>query len=88
MTTEAERLLKDSGWLPEVLRRADLVALDGPDGRAGGLYGRSGCNVYGAEHKPGEIVHIAQASFLLFKANRGGSRNLRMISYRKPGPGI
>ncbi len=29
MATEAERLLKGRGWLPEVLRRADLVALDG-----------------------------------------------------------
>ena len=27
--TEAERLLKGSGWLPEVLRRSDLAALDG-----------------------------------------------------------
>jgi ParB family chromosome partitioning protein len=29
MATEAERLLKGSGWLPEVLRRSDLAALDG-----------------------------------------------------------
>jgi ParB family transcriptional regulator, chromosome partitioning protein len=28
MATEAGRLLKGSGWLPEVLRRADLAALD------------------------------------------------------------
>ena len=29
MASEAERLLKGSGWLPEVLRRSDLAALDG-----------------------------------------------------------
>ncbi len=29
MATEAECLLKGSGWLPEVLRRSDLAALDG-----------------------------------------------------------
>ena len=29
MATEAERLLKGSGWLPEVLRRGDLAAHDG-----------------------------------------------------------
>ena len=31
MATEAERLLKCSGWLPEVLRRAELIALDGDE---------------------------------------------------------
>jgi len=31
MATEAARLLKNTGWLPEVFRRADQVALDGED---------------------------------------------------------
>jgi ParB family chromosome partitioning protein len=31
MATEAERLLKGSGWLPEVLRRTDLAARDGKE---------------------------------------------------------
>ena len=31
MASEAERLLKGRGWLPEVLCRVDLVALDGED---------------------------------------------------------
>ena len=35
MAVEAERLLKGSGWLPEVLRRVDLVALEGEDGAEG-----------------------------------------------------
>ena len=36
MATEAERLLKGCGWLPQVLRRNDLAALDGdfdPEGQ-------------------------------------------------------
>ena len=33
MATEAERLLKGSGWLPEVLRRHDLEALDDVEGQ-------------------------------------------------------
>ena len=33
MATEAERLLKGSGWLPEVLHRRDLVALDDVEGQ-------------------------------------------------------
>ncbi|WP_333692813.1 ParB/RepB/Spo0J family partition protein [Phaeobacter italicus] len=33
MASEAERLLKGSGWLPEVLRRHDLAALDGAEGQ-------------------------------------------------------
>nr|WP_246057888.1 hypothetical protein [Arenibacterium halophilum] len=35
MATEAERLLKGCGWLPEVLRRHDLAALDGAEGQGG-----------------------------------------------------
>ncbi len=35
MATEAERLLKGSGWLPEVLRRHDLAALDHMDASEG-----------------------------------------------------
>ena len=31
MAMEAERLLKGSGWLPAVLRRADLVVFDDPN---------------------------------------------------------
>jgi ParB family chromosome partitioning protein len=33
MATEAERLLKGSGWLPEVLRRHDLATLEGEEGQ-------------------------------------------------------
>ena len=35
MATEAARKLKGTGWLPEVLRRADQVALDGEDRAVG-----------------------------------------------------
>lgn len=35
MATEAERLLNGSGWLPEVLRRADLFVFDDPNAAAG-----------------------------------------------------
>ncbi|NBZ89221.1 ParB/RepB/Spo0J family partition protein [Stagnihabitans tardus] len=35
MATEAERLLKGTGWLPEVLRRSDLVALEDGTEEAG-----------------------------------------------------
>ena len=31
MATEAERLLKGSGWLPDVLRRVDLVTFEDQD---------------------------------------------------------
>jgi len=39
MAVEAERLLKGTGWLPEVLRRADLVALqdETPEGQGGDI---------------------------------------------------
>ena len=33
MATEAERLLKGSSWLSEVLRRSDLAALDSEEGQ-------------------------------------------------------
>jgi ParB family chromosome partitioning protein len=33
MASEAERLLKGSGWLPEVLRGHDLVGLEGAEGQ-------------------------------------------------------
>ena len=35
MAVEAARLLKNTGWLPEVLRRADQVVLDGEDSAEG-----------------------------------------------------
>jgi hypothetical protein len=37
MAVEAARLLKNTGWLPEVLRRADQVVLDGEDSAEGQL---------------------------------------------------
>ena len=33
MASEAERFLKGGGWLPEVLCRHDLEALDGAEGQ-------------------------------------------------------
>lgn len=33
MATEAEHLLKGSGWMPEVLRLHDLVPLEGAEGQ-------------------------------------------------------
>lgn len=53
MATEAERLLKGSGWLPEALRRADLVAFD---------------DATAAEGQGGRIVNVSSAAARLGSA--------------------